>query len=196
MSLLNRPPGVGPQYDINGRLQGGLPALEELAYVIAAGASHSVDTSGSLSDDENEMEPAKDFPVSSTSHSVTLSSPSLDSEDSFSGEEDADDVDQGSADVTVGSPETHAGQAVDANQSLPPEPHRHSSDHNSDDFKIGASRISTRSRSRSRPRSGARPPGEALCIGERFKQALLLANVLSSVLVSCCNIGCRLLADF
>jgi SIT4 phosphatase-associated protein len=66
MALLNRAPGIGPTYDEDGRLLGGLSALEELARVISSGsgANH---TSEEVNGDAQEMVEAKELPVHSTS---------------------------------------------------------------------------------------------------------------------------------
>ena len=53
MSLLNRPAEFEHLYDSEGRLQGGLSALEELAQVIAIGSGNEQDEDG-LDDDEND----------------------------------------------------------------------------------------------------------------------------------------------
>ena len=71
MSLLNRPSEFDHLYDSEGRLQGGLSALEELAQVIAIGAGNDHDDD--ILDDENdEMEPAHEFPVSAAHDSSSL----------------------------------------------------------------------------------------------------------------------------
>ncbi|GJJ12305.1 hypothetical protein Clacol_006546 [Clathrus columnatus] len=71
MALLNRPPGTGPLYDENGRLQGGLSALEELARVISIGNgdSHTPDDAES-----------KELPVQSLESMGTRSTDSLGSD--------------------------------------------------------------------------------------------------------------------
>ncbi|KAI0093776.1 SIT4 phosphatase-associated protein-domain-containing protein [Irpex rosettiformis] len=87
MSLLNRPSEFDHLYDQQGRLQGGLSALEELAQVIAIGSGNEQDEDG-LDDDENdEMEPAHEFPVSAAHDSS-----SLDSDDDMSGGSSDDDA--------------------------------------------------------------------------------------------------------
>ena len=60
MSLLNRPSGYGPVYDEEGRLQGGLAALEELAHVIAGSSEReSEDQEG----DAEGIHEARELPV-------------------------------------------------------------------------------------------------------------------------------------
>jgi serine/threonine-protein phosphatase 6 regulatory subunit 3 len=68
MSLLNRPSNYSQMYDSEGRLQGGLGGLEELAHVIALNGSYrsdgnGVDEDGMGIDERDEIEPALDFPV-------------------------------------------------------------------------------------------------------------------------------------
>jgi serine/threonine-protein phosphatase 6 regulatory subunit 3 len=68
MSLLNRPVNYSQMYDSEGRLQGGLGGLEELANVIALNGSYrsggdGVDRDGMGMDERDEIEPALDFPI-------------------------------------------------------------------------------------------------------------------------------------
>ena len=68
MSLLNRPSNYSQMYDSEGRLQGGLGGLEELAHVIALNGSYrsdgeGVDDDGMGIDERDEVEPALDFPI-------------------------------------------------------------------------------------------------------------------------------------
>jgi serine/threonine-protein phosphatase 6 regulatory subunit 3 len=70
MSLLNRPANYSQMYDSEGRLQGGLGGLEELAHVIALNGSYRSDGNGvdedgmgMIDDERDEIEPALDFPI-------------------------------------------------------------------------------------------------------------------------------------
>ena len=84
MSLLNRSPEFNHLYDSEGRLQGGLSALEELALVIA---SNTGDERGPEAMDEgnDDVEPARELPVTSASHD----SPSaIDSDEDMSDDDD------------------------------------------------------------------------------------------------------------
>lgn len=88
MSLLNRPKEYEYLYDSQGRLQGGLSALEELAQVIAIGAGGERDQ-GDMDDDEtDDVEPAHDFPVH-----VQDSSSLLDSDEDMDDEPGSSDDD-------------------------------------------------------------------------------------------------------
>ena len=70
MSLLNRPANYSQMYDSEGRLQGGLAGLEELANVIALNGSYRSGGDGGEDgmgiDERDEIEPALDFPIHST----------------------------------------------------------------------------------------------------------------------------------
>jgi serine/threonine-protein phosphatase 6 regulatory subunit 3 len=68
MSLLNRPANYSQMYDSDGRLQGGLGGLEELAHVIALNGSYRSDGNGVDEDgmgiyERDEIEPALSFPI-------------------------------------------------------------------------------------------------------------------------------------
>jgi serine/threonine-protein phosphatase 6 regulatory subunit 3 len=69
MSLLNRPANCSQMYDSEGRLQGGLGGLEELAHVIAlngsyrSGGDEADDGMRTGIDESDEIEPALDFPI-------------------------------------------------------------------------------------------------------------------------------------
>ena len=67
MSLLNRSPEFDHLYDSEGRLQGGLSSLEELAQVIANGNGNEREQDG-MDDENDEIERSHDFPITSTSH--------------------------------------------------------------------------------------------------------------------------------
>jgi serine/threonine-protein phosphatase 6 regulatory subunit 3 len=82
MSLLNRPADYDYLYDSEGRLQGGLSALEELAQVISMGSGDE-DNRDNM-DEGDETEPALEFPV----HGAPQDSSSLlDSDEDMSDDE-------------------------------------------------------------------------------------------------------------
>lgn len=84
MSLLNRPPALDNLYDSEGRLQGGLSALEDLARVIAIGAG--TDEQSLIEDEADEMEPAQELPVSVASAEMSVLD-YIDEDDDMSGSE-------------------------------------------------------------------------------------------------------------
>lgn len=86
MSLLNRPSEFDHLYDAEGRLQGGLSSLEQLAQVIAIGAGNDRDDDN-IDDENDDMEPAHEFPVSAAHDSS-----SLDSDDDMSGDSSDDEA--------------------------------------------------------------------------------------------------------
>jgi serine/threonine-protein phosphatase 6 regulatory subunit 3 len=82
MSLLNRSPSMDHLYDSEGRLQGGLSALETLGQIISS--NNGNDRGHEAMDETNdEMEPALELPISHAHHD---SSP-LDSDDDMSDSE-------------------------------------------------------------------------------------------------------------
>ena len=85
MSLLNRSAAYAHMYDSEGRLQGGLAGLEELAQVIALNSTNDNDNDNEPMDEEDDQPtPARDFPVRNPSDD----SPSLDSDESMTDSED------------------------------------------------------------------------------------------------------------
>ena len=83
MSLLNRPADYDYLYDSEGRLQGGLSALEELAQVISMGSGDE-DKRDAMDEESDENEPALEFPV----HGAPQDSSSLlDSDEDMSDDE-------------------------------------------------------------------------------------------------------------
>ncbi|KDQ61229.1 hypothetical protein JAAARDRAFT_173829 [Jaapia argillacea MUCL 33604] len=207
MSLLNRPPEFTHLYDSEGRLQGGLPALEELARVIAFGNGDDRDQDA-MDEGNDEMEPAMELPVSGASHG---SSSIIDSDDDMS---DSDD-DPGSSDddameeITMSDDPT----LLDSQATPPPEspvasspvliPSSPKSSFLSPSPETSSPTLSKRNsftRSDSRPRSSSSrrslrrqatldsstgpsgTPAPPLPIGEKLKQYFLQKNVLSTVL--------------
>jgi serine/threonine-protein phosphatase 6 regulatory subunit 3 len=91
MSLLNRSTEYNHLYDKEGRLQGGLSALEELAQVIAISSGED-NKHDDVPDEADETEPALELPVSNASHDANSL---LDSDEDMS---DDDDHEPGSSD--------------------------------------------------------------------------------------------------
>jgi serine/threonine-protein phosphatase 6 regulatory subunit 3 len=81
MSLLNRNPGMGPTYDEQGRLVGGLKALEALAKVISNGTGDTGSPDARHRDDTEEgssLGRLASFPL----HQSIVSNPSCIDDDS------------------------------------------------------------------------------------------------------------------
>lgn len=202
MSLLNRPCEFDHLYDSEGRLQGGLSALEELAQVIAIGAGNDRDEDN-IDDENDEMEPAHEFPVSAAHDSS-----SLDSDDDMSGDSSDDDAmedismydESNSLSGSVSSlPETPlerfpsatlssspmSSPSLHASQLTPltPVQSRHSSGSDAESIPRPRSASSRRSNRRSVALDTPKEPGP-LVLGERLKLRFLEANVASTLLVS------------
>jgi len=110
MSLLNRSPEFSHLYDSEGRLQGGLSALEELARVIAIGTGNeSVNETMDVGADE--IQPAQELPVSH---------PSRDSPSLLDSDEDMSDEDEpGSSDDEAMEEITMYDEPIPQNPSIP-----------------------------------------------------------------------------
>ncbi|KAL0946479.1 hypothetical protein HGRIS_012696 [Hohenbuehelia grisea] len=92
MALLNRSAEWDHLYDSEGRLQGGLSALEELASVISTTTGRDRDTEA-MDEGQDEIEPALELPVHGTASSASHDSPSL-----IDSDEDMSDDEPGSSD--------------------------------------------------------------------------------------------------
>ncbi|KAJ6526260.1 SIT4 phosphatase-associated protein-domain-containing protein [Mycena vulgaris] len=68
MALLNRAPEFSHLYDAEGRLQGGLSALEELARVIALNTGEDRDRDAPMRS-QDEIAPSRELPVTNSMHS-------------------------------------------------------------------------------------------------------------------------------
>ncbi|KAH7889332.1 SIT4 phosphatase-associated protein-domain-containing protein [Phlebopus sp. FC_14] len=93
MSLLNRSTEHDYLYDSEGRLQGGLSALEQLARVIALGAGDEREREAS-DDTQNEVEPALELPVSNPSRGSSLLGSDDDMSDSEPGSSEEDTMEE------------------------------------------------------------------------------------------------------
>jgi serine/threonine-protein phosphatase 6 regulatory subunit 3 len=201
MALLNRPVEHNSLYDAQGRLQGGLSALEDLANVIAMGAGS--DGGEDAMDQEDEMEPAQELPVSDPSHVAVDSDEDMSSsEDDEPSSSDDEAMEEIAIDEEPAPAPTEASSAAGMSDEpvtlSPPDAIMAPSPPLASPLqRTGSSgRVSPNGRSASRPRSlrsrssrralrrsslnaeGDLPPGEKL------KQKFLSANVLSTMLVS------------
>ncbi|EPQ57764.1 SAPS-domain-containing protein [Gloeophyllum trabeum ATCC 11539] len=192
MSLLNRPPEYNHIYDAEGRLQGGLPALEELARVIAM--SNGDDGDGDAMDEEKEeLEPAQELPISNASHE---SSSVLDSDEEMDDDSDNDAMEEiamsdeppfavsppPTAPLSA-SPSTTAPASTEPQLvSAPPRKNSLTLTADSDSTSRPRSSSSRRSLKRSATLDSQPAPPQPLPIGERLKQQFLEKNVLSKML--------------
>ena len=204
MSILNRSPEFNHLYDSEGRLQGGLHALEELARVIAIGSGEDRDRD-TMVEDNDETEPALELPVSNASHD----SPSLiDSDEDMS----SDDDDPGSSDDDAmeeiamyddTSPSKNRSTSPlpqppiivpssPSAASLPPPSEiaaqgaaqRTSSFQSFDSDSLGTKTSSPSRRSLKRRTTVESSRESLLSVGEKLKRHFLDVNVLSTLLVS------------
>ena len=199
MSLLNRSSDFDHLYDSEGRLQGGLSALEELAQVIAIGSGN--DDEADDIDEEEEMEPAHEFPVSAAHTS------SIDSDDDMSDDEPGSSDDEAMEEIamyeeprtrdsgsTTSLPVTPLERFPSATLSSSPmqsptldpssltTPRRHDSLDSDTSLTRQRSRDSRRSSRRSLLEKESTTKGPPV-LGERLKQRFLEVNVASTLLV-------------
>lgn len=193
MSLLNRPAEFNHLYDSEGRLQGGLSSLEELAQVIAIGAGNDHDDDD-IDDENDDMEPAHEFPVSAA-HTASLDSDDDMSDEAVSSDDDAMEeiamYEEHRPPDTSSMPEAPLERFPSATLSsspmTSPSPHiasltpiRRSSGSDSESLSRPRSRDSRRSQRRSTTTD--KPPNE-LVLGERLKKRFLDVNVAATLLV-------------
>ncbi|KAJ1308763.1 hypothetical protein OPQ81_004453 [Rhizoctonia solani] len=111
MSLLNRRRGFGPSYDEQGRLMGGLDALEQLARVIDPNVSSDAMMDQSL--DSDTVQDPKELPASSASTDCS----SLTSEDGVSVDDEHADLEE---DLTSSRGSTKSTSAQPSSNSIMP----------------------------------------------------------------------------
>lgn len=205
MTLLNRPKDYDHLYDSEGRLQGGLSALEELAQVIAIGSGGERDQDAMDDDEVDDIEPAHDFPVSNASHD---SSSLIDSDEDMSGDDEPGSSDDDAMEeiAMYDEPLPSTKRSLSASDSplkwsnSPPAlssnsplaspshsdvaafpQHRQNSWSSDNDTptrpRSASSRRSTKKTSTLDTRGG-------VVLGEKLKQRFLEANVVSTLLVS------------
>ncbi|EIN06991.1 SAPS-domain-containing protein [Punctularia strigosozonata HHB-11173 SS5] len=118
MAILNRPPQYAHLYDADGRLQGGLSALEELAQVIAMGSGEGGGEEAA-DDDEDEMEPAAEFPVSGAPRMISAG---MDSDEDMSGSEPGSSDDDAMEEIAMydeAGPSSNSTSALSLAQGVP-----------------------------------------------------------------------------
>ncbi|KAI0672799.1 SIT4 phosphatase-associated protein-domain-containing protein [Trametes maxima] len=199
MSLFNRPPEYDHMYDSEGRLQGGLPALEELAHIISMGNGNG-DNDGMDDDESDEVEPAHEFPVSHAPPStLTDSDDDMSGDDAGSSDDDAmeeiamydspapsaspapSDVPSSITDSPVASPVASAPSPSTSPSDIAAFP-QHRQNSWSSDTEGPVSRPRSASSRRSTRRSTRDTAAGRPALGERLKQRLAQANVSSTLL--------------
>jgi hypothetical protein len=106
MSILNRSAGTGPEYTDDGRLKGGLEALEDLGSALENGNDTGPEEQSE--DIVNQVTPARDLPVSSCGSTDC----------SLTGSDDEKEPNE--ADTQKDHPQTHDTQGEEADEPLTP----------------------------------------------------------------------------
>ncbi|KAF9014193.1 SIT4 phosphatase-associated protein-domain-containing protein [Cyathus striatus] len=200
MSLLNRPSAFSRLYDSEGRLQGGLSALEDLANVITLNTGGDRETE-SMSLSQDEIEPALELPISSIHGSPTFNSDDdMSSEPGSSDDEAMEEIamyDEPSSSFDLSPPTTPESlprstseASTSPSVSFTPASERSAGTQPArtpEDMATIAPRSPTVShtsrRSLKRERANtADSASEGLPIGEQLKRRLLDLNLLSTVL--------------
>lgn len=195
MSLLNRCSEHDHLYDNEGRLQGGLAALETLARVIALGSSDEREREPS-DEPHDEVEPALELPVTNHSRASSL----LDSDDDMSEDPGSSDDDDAMEEIVMDdeSPKGHSRSGDDSQvEPSPTTMASPSSPSSSEHVTQTASQRSptspsprdsssqatlTPSRQNSRRSTNLSTIPE-IPVGERMKRCFLGSSVLSTLLV-------------
>ena len=211
MSLLNRPPEFDHLYDDEGRLRGGLSALEDLARVIAIGSGN--DDQSDMDAEGEDIEPAQELPVHVGSADMNGHTSDDDEDMSPSGSHSSTDDDvmeeiDMADEIHTASPPPISPQEDDVAEHPPfvipsspdaqydaPSPDATPSAvkrRRSSSSRTGSDRSSLRSRQgsvgsrRSFKRSilGERDSSDFLPVGDKLKQRFSETRVLSTLLVS------------
>lgn len=194
MSLLNRCSEHDHLYDSEGRLQGGLAALETLARVIALGSSDEREREPS-DEPRDEVEPALELPVTNPSRASSL----LDSDDDMSDDPGSSD-DDAMEEIVMDdeSPKGHIRSGDDPqaeqSQTTVASPASPSSSPLSENAASQRSPLSPSSREASSQATSTPPRQQSrrstylsttpeIPVGERMKRCFLDASVLSTLLV-------------
>ena len=203
MSLLNRSSEHDFLYDGEGRLQGGLASLEQLARVIAIGSGDEPERENE--DPRDEVEPALELPI----HNPRSSS-MLDSDDDMSDEPGSSDDD--AMEEIVMDDMVHKDRSAENSDSpavvhsspiaiaaVPPEIVTQGSVHQSpiSESSVTSSPVAkSHSSRRSSKRMMTSEVISEVPVGERMKQVFLNQSVLSMLLVRAHTLCSALLFDF
>ncbi|KAL4068116.1 SIT4 phosphatase-associated protein-domain-containing protein [Scleroderma citrinum] len=195
MSLLNRSSEHDYLYDSEGRLQGGLSSLEQLARVIAIGSGD--DQERENEDAQDEIEPALELPIHNPRSSSMLDSDDDMSEDPGSSDDDAMEEivmdDMVAKDHSTENSESHSGSPsvvvhsspIAISSPVPLESATQGSNHQSP-INEGSVTSSPVSKSHSSRRSSKRMMTSELIsevpVGEGMKQVFLNQSVLPTLL--------------
>lgn len=114
MSLLNRPPEYDYLYDTQGRLQGGLAALEGLAQVISLNQMSEREREP-IEPIQDEVEPALELPV----HGASQSSPVFSSDEDMSSDEEPGSSDEDAMEEIAMFDEHHSFSPAQESSPLP-----------------------------------------------------------------------------
>ena len=197
MSVLNRPPEYDELYDEQGRLRGGLAALEGLAQVISLNQTGDRER-GHIETIEDEVEPALELPVHGASRSPVFSSDEDMSSDEEPGSSDEDAMEEiamfdepqsmSPAQEPSPLPTSPPECSPPENPFSPPPPERTPpgtplarTASRSQDLSPSQSRFHGSRRSSRRTLSVV--PEIKLCIGEKLKRCFIDLNVLTTFLV-------------
>ena len=197
MSVLNRPPEYDELYDEQGRLRGGLAALEGLAQVISLNQTGDRER-GPIETIEDEVEPALELPVHGASRSPVFSSDEEMSSDEEPGSSDEDAMEEiamfdepqsmSPAQEPSPLPASPPESCPPENPFSPPPPERTPpgtplarTASRSQDLSPSQSRFHGSRRSSRRTLSVV--PEIKLCIGEKLKRCFIDLNVLTTFLV-------------
>lgn len=191
MTLLNRAPEWDRLYDSQGRLQGGLSSLEELAKVISIASGNNRDQEA-MDDEEDEIEPAKELPVHDPSISLDSDEDMIpDDEPGSSDDEVMEEINMYESKASPlsslaiplsSSPAMSASPLGSPTSRRSPILHRKNS---TDSATSTTSRARSRRDSKQSLRRGTatETAKDFVPLGERLKQRFLELDVLSTLLV-------------
>jgi serine/threonine-protein phosphatase 6 regulatory subunit 3 len=197
MALLNRSASYDRLYDSEGRLQGGLSAMEALAQVIAM--SNETQRDDAMDESDDEFEPPEQLPVSNPdrSHSSIDDSDEDMSSDGGNLDEDMDDIAIDDTPFPVSAapsgespPQTRSGAPTPSPPSVSPSPspapvpiRKNSGSVSPMDSPVVRPRSSRSTRSFRRNSRRTSVITELPSIGELLKRKMLDESILSDIMV-------------